>query len=127
MPIVKVVDYAVTNLIPVSESPKMLYVKAFVAGLVVPFVIFYLIFFVDTRIHTKEDIYANVNNTEVLGNIPFTFKDKVFRGINDSSLLAEDFRKLRTNINFKLKNLEASKLASVLMVTSSKSKEGKTF
>ena len=127
VPIVKVVDYAVTNLIPVSESPKMLYVKAFVAGLVVPFVIFYLIFFVDTRIHTKEDIYANVNNTEVLGNIPFTFKDKVFRGINDSSLLAEDFRKLRTNINFKLKNLEASKLASVLMVTSSKSKEGKTF
>ena len=127
VPIVKVVDYAITNLIPVSENPKMLYVKAFVAGLVVPFIIFYLIFFVDTRIHTKEDIYTVVNDIDVVGNVPYTFRNKIFDGIYDNSLLAEEFRILRTNINFKLKKAQSNELASVLMVTSTKSNEGKTF
>jgi tyrosine-protein kinase Etk/Wzc len=126
-PTVKVVDYAITNLIPVSGNPKMLYVQAFVGGILVPFIFFYLLFFVDTRIQTKEDIYANVNNTKVLGTVPFSFRNKIFNGLNDNSLLAEDFRMLRTNINFKLKEQAIKNVASILMVTSTKSKEGKTF
>ena len=126
-PTVKVVDYAITNLIPVSESSKMLYVKAFIGGLVVPFVVFYLLFFIDTRVYSKEDIYANINNSQVIGRVPYSFKSKIFNGLNDGSYLAENFRTLRTNINYLLKEQVLKNSAAVIMVTSTKNKEGKTY
>ncbi len=126
-PTVKVVDYAITNLIPVSESSKMLYVKAFIGGIVVPFIVFYLLFFIDTRVYSKEDVYANITNTPVIGNIPYSFKKKIFNGLNDGSYVAENFRTLRTNINFLLKEQVVKESAVVLMLTSTKNKEGKTY
>ena len=126
-PTLKVVDYATTNLIPVSESPKIVYVKAFVAGLVLPFIVFYLIFFVDTRIQTKEDLNANINTSQIVGNIPFSFVKKLFNGKNDDSVLAEGFRILRTNIGYIFKVLPTKSTANIILVTSSKENEGKTF
>lgn len=124
-PTIKIVDYAITNLIPVSENPRILYAKAFVAGLVLPFVVFYLIFFIDTRIATKEDLYANVKNASLIGHIPYT-KNKIFNGLNDGTKLAENFRILRTNIDFNIKDIKKENEASIIMVTSTKGREGKT-
>ncbi len=126
-PTLKVVDYAITNLIPVSESPKMVYLKAFIAGLVIPFIIFYLIFFLDTRIQTREDLIANITTSQVIGAIPFSEDKKLFSGKDDNSILAEGFRMLRTNIGYVLKNQPEKELANVIMVTSTKEGEGKTF
>ncbi len=126
-PTVKVVDYAITNLIPVSEGAKKVYLKAFIAGIVVPFIILYLIFFVDTKIHTREDVLANIETNKVIGEIPYSYDKKLFNGKTDNSSLAEGFRILRTNINYLIKNLPKKESANVLMVTSSKEDEGKTF
>ena len=111
-PTVKVVDYAITNLIPVSESSKMLYVKAFIGGFVVPFVVFYLLFFIDTRVYSKEDIYANIKILQVIGEIPYSFTKKIFNGLNDGSYLAENFRTLRTNINYLVKRVKSKRFCS---------------
>ncbi|MBU3010513.1 polysaccharide biosynthesis tyrosine autokinase [Polaribacter vadi] len=126
-PTLKVVDYAITNLIPVSESPKMVYLKAFIAGLVIPFIVFYLIFFLDTRIQTREDLIANITTSQVIGAIPFSEDKKLFSGKDDNSILAEGFRMLRTNIGYVFKNQPEKELANVIMVTSTKEGEGKTF
>ena len=126
-PTVKVVDYAITNLIPVSESPKKVYAKAFIAGLVLPFIVFYLIFFVDTRIQTREDLNANINTSQIIGNIPYSDDKKLFSGKNDDSILAEGFRMLRTNIGYIFKTLPKKESANIIMVTSTKENEGKTF
>lgn len=126
-PTLKVIDYAITNLIPVSENPKMVFVKAFVAGLVLPFVVFYLIFFVDTRIQSKEDIYSNIESSEVIGEIPQSLKKRLFTGRGDNSVLAEGFRMLRTNIGYVFKRSRRGEPSKIIMVTSSKEEEGKTF
>lgn len=126
-PTTKVVDFAITNLIPVSESPKMVYAKAFLAGLVLPFVVFYLIFFFDTKIHTKEQIYSNISKGQVVAEIPFSTTNKLFNGENDNSELAESFRVLRTNLNHNLKMMSLNKESTVLMTTSSYEEAGKTL
>ena len=126
-PTLKVVDYAVTNLIPVSESPKMVYAKAFIAGLVIPFIVLYLMFFVDTKMQHKEDLYANIASNQVIGNIPLSPGKKLFSGKNDNSDLAEGFRMLRTNIGYVLKTFRKSEPSKIIMVTSTKEEEGKTF
>lgn len=126
-PTLKVVDYAITNLIPVSESPKMVYAKAFIAGLVIPFIVLYLLFFVDTKIHYKEDLNANISSSQVIGNIPLSPNKKLFSGKSDNSDLAEGFRMLRTNIGYIFKTFLKSDTSKIIMVTSSKEEEGKTF
>lgn len=126
-PTLKVVDYAITNLIPVSESPKMVFAKAFIAGLVLPFIVFYLIFFIDTKIHTREDLNANIQNSQIIGDIPYSPDKKLFSGKNDNSILAEGFRMLRTNVGYIFKKLPKKESANIIMVTSTKEDEGKTF
>lgn len=126
-PSLKVVDYAITNLIPVSESPKMVFLKAFVAGFVLPFIVLYLIFFVDTRMQSKEDVVSNLQSSEVICEIPETPNKKLFSGKGDNSALAEGFRMLRTNIGYVFKKSRGSEPSKVIMVTSSKEFEGKTF
>ena len=126
-PTLKVVDYAITNLIPVSETPKMVYAKAFIAGLVLPFIVFYLIFFVDTKIRRREDLNAIISYGQIIGDIPFSDNKKLFSGKNDDSALAEGFRILRTNIGYITKQLPKKDSAKITMVTSTKEEEGKTF
>lgn len=126
-PTLKVVDYAITNLIPVSESPKMIFAKAFIAGLVLPFIVLYLVFFVDTRIQSKDDIYANIKQSQVIGDIPLSSDKKLFSGKNDNSELAEGFRMLRTNIGYLFKDFRRNEPSKTILVTSSKDDEGKTF
>lgn len=126
-PTLKVVDFAITNLIPVSESPRMVYAKAFIAGLVIPFVILYLMFFVDTKIQSKEDLYANITTSYVIGDITLSTDGKIFNGKSDNSNLAEGFRMLRTNIGYMFKNFPEKNSPKIIMITSSREEEGKTF
>jgi len=126
-PTLKVVDFAITNLIPVSESPRMVYAKAFIAGLVIPFVILYLMFFVDTKIQSKEDLYANITTSYVIGDITLSTDGKTFNGKSDNSDLAEGFRMLRTNIGYMFKNFPEKNSPKIIMITSSREEEGKTF
>lgn len=128
-PSIKVVDYAITNPIPISPKKSVIYFTALVMGIVLPFVFFYMLFFMDSKIHTKEDLLSKNKLIPITGEIPFIKESKLVAGASDRSVLSEAFRVLRTNVNYLLKNKPSleNTLGKVVYVTSAIKGEGKTF
>ncbi|MDL5514670.1 polysaccharide biosynthesis tyrosine autokinase [Arenibacter sp. M-2] len=125
-PTVKVVDYGLTNNIPVSPKKTMVYALSLLAGLFLPFAVLYIRFTLDTKIHERTDIEKLSTDIPVVGEIPF-FKDvKKKLEINDRSLMAESFRILSTNVDYLLTQKEKG-TGQLVMVTSSIKGEGKTL
>ncbi len=124
-PNAKVIDRAYGSSIPVSPNKNIVYIVAFLLGLVVPFIIIYIRMSLDNKIHTLEDIETMIK-APVLGDIPTTrSKNKVIISEQDRSNVAESFRLLRTNVNFMLPG--NAKEAKTIFITSTIGNEGKTF
>jgi capsular exopolysaccharide synthesis family protein len=124
-PSIKVVEYAVTNPIPISPNSTLIFILALILGFLLPFGILYLIFLFDTKVHSKEDL--DKYNLNVVGEIPFfdlNEKDKIFLNPDDRSIISESFRMLMSNIRYLQKNDSTS---HVILVTSSVKGEGKTL
>src|SRR5690606_22691633 len=68
-PSIKVVEYALTSPTPISPKSRVIYLGALVGGLLVPFGFLYLIFLLDTKVHSKEDIIKISRKTPVIGEI----------------------------------------------------------
>ncbi|UMB60804.1 polysaccharide biosynthesis tyrosine autokinase [Lutibacter sp. A80] len=123
-PNAKIIDKAYGSKIPVSPKTKIVYLAALLLGFLIPFVIIYLIFLFDNKVHTFEDVEA-VFKAPILGEIPESKPGEapvVQETQRDGK--AEAFRLLRTNVNFMLADTkEASK---VVFVTSTVAGEGKT-
>jgi uncharacterized protein involved in exopolysaccharide biosynthesis len=99
-PSIKVVDYAMTNYIPIAPKRSIIYLAAILIGLLIPFGIVYIIFLTDTKIHSKLDFERLSPTIPVVAEIPFIEEDSRIIIKNDRSVLAEAFRILRTNINY---------------------------
>ena len=127
-PSIKVVEHALTGGTPISPKSKVIYLGALVGGLLVPFGIFYLIFLLDTKVHSKEDISKINAKTPVIGEIPDMKKDQevVFEDPNAKSVLAEAFRILSFNVDYILPVRNDGK-AKVIYCTSTIKGEGKTY
>lgn len=126
-PSIKVVEYALSGAQPISPKPKIVYAGALLGGLLIPFGILYLIFMLDTKLHSKEDIIALKTDIPVIAEIPDIKKNEktVFDDPNDRSVLAEAFRILSANVDYILpKNSEKGK---VVYCTSTIKGEGKTY
>lgn len=126
-PSIKVVEYALSGAQPISPKSKIVYAGALLGGLLVPFGILYLIFMLDTKLHSKEDIIALKTDIPVIAEIPDIKKTEkaVFDDPNDRSVLAEAFRILSANVDYILpKNNEKGK---VVYCTSTIKGEGKTY
>ncbi|NMH87641.1 polysaccharide biosynthesis tyrosine autokinase [Flavivirga algicola] len=129
-PSIKVVDYAITKPKPVSPKKSNTYFVALSLGLIIPFIFFYIIFFIDSKVHTKEDILAKNGSIPITGEIPFSKEIKLIKGTYDRSILSEAYRVLRTNIDHLLKGhglVEQDGLGKVVYITSTIKGEGKTF
>ena len=125
-PTVKIVDYGLTNDIPVSPKKPMVYAISLLAGLFLPFAVLYIRFTLDTKIHERSDIEKVTTDIPVVGEIPF-FKDvKKKLELNDRSIMAESFRILCTNVDYLLPDKNKGQ-AQVVMMTSSVKGEGKTL
>lgn len=125
-PTVKVVDYGLTNDIPVSPKKTMVYALSLLAGMFLPFAVLYIRFTLDTKIHDRSHIEKVTTDISVVGEIPF-FKDvKKKLQANDRSIMAESFRILSTNVDYLLTEKNKGQ-AQVVMVTSSVKGEGKTL
>lgn len=120
----KFIDPAVTTRKPISPNTSNIYRIAFVIGLVIPFLIIYLRDLMNDRIRTRNDILKQIQ-APLVGEIAHhKSKDrKLVVGVKDRSILAEQFRSVRTNLQFILHN----NAKSIIMVTSSMAGEGKTF
>uniref|UniRef100_UPI00404B12C4 GumC family protein n=1 Tax=Flavobacterium sp. TaxID=239 RepID=UPI00404B12C4 len=127
-PSIKVVDYAITNSIPLSPKRAVIFLGSFFLGLIIPFGVLYLYFISDTKIHVKDDVTNMLPNLTVAAEIPHLEKDKMVMDKNDRSVLGEAFRILRTNISYLLPpNDEEFGKARVIFTTSTIKGEGKTF
>ena len=123
---VKVIDYALTDSTPVAPIKATYVLGSIVAGLGIPFLILFIIFLLDDKVHTKEDVVKNAKNKIIIAEIPHIESDERLTGINDRSLLGESFRILRTNLSYVLP-LKVDNLGQVVLVTSTIKGEGKTF
>lgn len=128
-PSIKVVDYAITNPSPISPKKSNTYFVALSLGFMIPFAVFYILFFVDSRIRTKDDVIFEDKDVPLVGEIPLIKNNELITGVSDRSVLSESFRVLRTNVNHQLREVSSldDNKGQVIYVTSTVKGEGKTF
>ena len=97
---IKVIDYALTDASPISPKKGSFYIGALLIGLLIPFLILYISFLLDDKLHTKEDILKLTRNKVILSEVPHIDSDDRITSSNDRSLLGESFRILRTNLTY---------------------------
>lgn len=125
VPNAKIIDKAYGSNTPVSPKRKIIYLAALLLGVIVPFIIIYLIHLLDTKIHNKSDVQENVS-IPFLGDIPKSDeKSKIVINSGSRSSTAEAFRLIRTNLDFMLTNV--SEKCKTIFITSTTSGEGKSF
>ncbi|MBD0778089.1 polysaccharide biosynthesis tyrosine autokinase [Maribacter sp. ANRC-HE7] len=125
-PTVKVVDYALTNDIPISPKKTIVYAVSLLAGMFIPFALLYIRFTLDTKVHDRSDIERLKADIPIIAEVPFIKGKKGFDGPNDRSILAESFRIGCTNVNYMLPKNDKGQ-AQVVFVTSGVKGEGKTL
>lgn len=127
-PSIKVVDYALSGSGPISPKSNIVYAGAILGGILIPFGILYLIFMLDTKLHSKEDITRINSKIPVIGEIPDVKKkaDVIFDDPNARTALAESFRILSSNVDYILPVKEDNK-GKVIYCTSTIKGEGKTY
>lgn len=126
-PVAKVIDPAYTNSEPVDPAPWLILVGGFLVGLILPIIILFIKFMLDTKVHHKGDLAPLIKNIPFLGEVPKIGEnqDEIIQ-LNDRSPLAESFRILRTNLAYLLKPKPDNK-GEIIYVTSTIKGEGKTF
>ena len=109
----------------VSPDVAGTYRSSFVVGFLIPIIFIYLIDLLNDKIIVRNDI-ARVTVAPIIGEVAHhSSQNRVLVVSNkDRSVLAEQFRILRTNVSFLL---GANIKSPVLLVTSSIAGEGKTF
>jgi len=127
-PSIKVVEYALSGSEPISPKPNIIYAGALLGSFLIPFGILYLIFMLDTKLHSKDDITKASPQIPVVGEIPNLKKKKdiIFNDPNDRSPLAESFRILSSNVDYILPIVNGKK-GKVIYCTSTIKGEGKTY
>jgi capsular exopolysaccharide synthesis family protein len=121
LPNTRVINYANTNLIPVSPKRNLIFLGSIILGLFVPFGILYVLKLLDNKIYTREDLEKISRDIQLLGEVPFV---EELDSIGDSrGVFAESSRIIRSNINYKI---DSAKNCNVILCTSSIKGEGKS-
>ena len=130
-PSIKIIDYPRTNLGSKSPKPFNVYIFAIVLSSIIYFGFLYVWFFMDNKIHRKEDLAKRLNkNIPIICEIPF-IDDKsqmTFESLNNESsrsILAESVRMLISNLKYL--DLAKSDQCKSMVFTSSIKGEGKTL
>ncbi|WP_170233962.1 GumC family protein [Bizionia myxarmorum] len=123
---IKIIDYAITNSIPVAPKRKIIYLGALLMGILIPVGIIYLKFLLNNKIYTGKDVEAINPNAPILGEIPVITNPKdLMQNSSDNPQAEEAFRTLAHNLNFmQVKNSHVG--GHVIGITSSVKGEGKT-
>ena len=110
---------------PLTVNKLVFYLVSIAIGLFLPFGILFLINFFDTKIKSRNDIVGKVS-IPYLGDLPRSKDNEEIIKVNSRSSSAEAIRMIRTNLEFMLSHVIQNKCKTIF-VTSSISKEGKTF
>lgn len=125
----RVIDSAEATKFPISPNRNKILALGLLLGLAFPTVVFLIIMFMDTRVHSRKDILGAVS-VPFLGEIPLDKNYKSSRkgvanayGYGDN-VVTEAFRILRTNMSFMSRK---DKPLQVITFTSFNSGAGKSF
>lgn len=121
VPNTKIIDYAITKNIPISPQRSKIFIGAIFIGLLLPFVILFLMFKLDDKIHNAVDVENKTRSVPVLAELP-SLSDTT----DSTTQSLEAFRTLANNTNF-ITPMAENNEGSVIFVTSSIKGEGKTF
>jgi tyrosine-protein kinase Etk/Wzc len=125
--VARIVDPAYTNPSPVDPKPWLILLGGFVLGLILPIVILFVKFMLDSKVHHKGDLAPVIKTIPFLGEVPrVSGESQEVIQLNDRSPLAESFRILRTNLAY-LMTAKKENRGEVIFVTSTIKGEGKTF
>jgi capsular exopolysaccharide synthesis family protein len=121
---VEVLESAFSTGVPVSPNTKSMYMIAFVLGLAVPIGFLFVAELLNDKVRNKQDM-DNLTTAPILGEVGHSESDKtLIVTIKDRKFISEQFRILRTNLQFILPFKNST---NTLLVTSSISGEGKSF
>ncbi len=118
----KIIEHPKSANKPFKPNGLILIAVCILMGLAVPFAMIYVLELLNNRIQSKEDITCLVS-IPVIGEIYKAKSNDLFVNSNPKSILSEQFRDLRSNLNF---YFNAQQSISILL-TSSMQAEGKTF
>lgn len=119
----KVVEPAVINRSPVKPNPNMVRIIALVIGLALPAIIIFTLELLNDKVNSRFDIEKSTP-TPIAGEIGHSLgKEPLVVKPNNRSIVAEQFRILRSNLQYFLTNVEKP----VILITSSFSGEGKSY
>ncbi|GGZ81103.1 GumC family protein [Algibacter mikhailovii] len=111
----------------IGPDTSLNYMMGLLAGLFVPLVILFIIYFLDNTIHGAEEV-KRLSQIPILGVVG---KDKHRNNLvvfeKPKSAVAESFRAIRSSLQFVIKNNNTKHNARTILLTSSIGGEGKTF
>lgn len=124
-PTAKVIDVARYSNNPVSPKPLFFYFGALVLGVLLPVGFFYTKELLDNKIRSQHNIKSILPEAIILGEVPnIKNNDSALISRNDRSIMAEAYRIVNTNLRYLLAT--NSEESSIVYVTSTIAKEGKT-
>ncbi|MBP9134077.1 MAG: polysaccharide biosynthesis tyrosine autokinase [Saprospiraceae bacterium] len=119
---IKMIDSPRASNLPVSPKGNIIYLAALLLGFFIPGGVFYLRDLLNTRVRSREDV-TSVTSIPIYGEIGSGGKEEVVINRTARTGIAEQFRALRTNLDF----VQNTKNAKTIVVTSSIMGEGKSF
>ncbi len=127
-PKAKIIDKAYGSSSPENTPATTIYAGCVLLGLLIPFGIIFVYGLLYNKIESRKDLETSLADISIIGEIPKLTRNSPDRIVkNDRSILAESFRILRTNLQFKLGTLKIENRATRILVTSTIKGEGKTF
>lgn len=119
----KVIDPPKSEPMPFSPNKMLFLMIGAILGLAFPFSVLYLQDLLNTRVVTKEDV-TTMTNIPIIAEISNSKSiDSVVIRSDSRTAIAEQFRALRTNLQFFMNGKDEK----VILLTSSMSGEGKSF
>ncbi|MEI6950292.1 polysaccharide biosynthesis tyrosine autokinase [Paraflavisolibacter sp. H34] len=119
----RVLEPAVVNPTPIKPDRRSIQLIAIIVGLAIPALIIFLKEMLNDRVDSRADI-VKITNAPILGELGHSFnQETLVVKSGNRGVVAEQFRIVRSNLQFILSNLKKP----VLLVTSSFSGEGKSF
>lgn len=122
----RLIDPAIGFPIPIKPKKQSIYLIAFLIGLVLPGVYIFSKDLLNNKIRTKSDI-SKLTGAPLLGELVYEEgTDPIVVNADSRKAIAEQFRSIRTNLQF-IQGKKAEGLGRVTLFTSSVSGEGKSF
>jgi capsular exopolysaccharide synthesis family protein len=119
-------DPAYASFIPIEPKSSQIKTFAILLGLLIPIGIIYLLDLLNDKITTRQDI-AEKSDIPIAGEISHVDNVGAIVVENSRNIVAEQFRILRSNLEFVLARKSSKQHATTILISSSISGEGKSF